>query len=320
VWLQSLPTAEGWAWDLLFFTGFAGLFILSSTNLVRLFFLWRNMKGLLDAIGSQPMMRAFSRLPSKITDVFGKYLFTQKPQLAHLQIPAHQLRLLCDEVAKDTEAPASLRSLNTTADEIETLLSQHLMHGTKRGAARRAERDVREKLNAVAALCIEALAPRGKWLAVDDAFGGGQGKEVKIVDWKDPAWVALAESVAATQVVIYMSQFFVQLRNLVWSAIVTASLLLMAATSYPFHPERLLLLGLITLSAGGIVGVLYLLIEMNRDEVVSRVTKSIPGKFSLDSGFVGSFFTYIVPTVGVLAAQLSGSFRWLLEPLLRVMK
>ena len=67
-------------------------------------------------------------------------------------------------------------------------------------------------------------------------------------------------------------------------------------------------------------GVLYVLIEMNRDEVVSRVTRTTPGKLSLDSGFIGSFFTYIVPVAGVLAAQLSGSFRWLLEPLLRVMK
>jgi hypothetical protein len=50
------------------------------------------------------------------------------------------------------------------------------------------------------------------------------------------------------------------------------------------------------------------------------VTRTTPGKFSLDSSFIGSFFTYIVPVAGVLAAQLSGSFRWLLEPLLRVMK
>jgi hypothetical protein len=121
-------------------------------------------------------------------------------------------------------------------------------------------------------------------------------------------------------VVIYVSQFFVQLRNLVWAAVITASLLLMAATSYPFHPEKLLLIGLILLSAAGMVGVLYVLIDMNRDELVSRVTRTTPGKFSFDSGFIGSFFTYIVPAAGVLAAQLSGSFRWVLEPLLRVMK
>jgi hypothetical protein len=102
--------------------------------------------------------------------------------------------------------------------------------------------------------------------------------------------------------------------------LVTSSLLLLAATSYPFHPEKLLLVGLIALSAAGMASVLYVLIDMNRDELVSRVTRTTPGKFALDSGFIGSFFTYIVPAAGVAAAQLSGSFRWLLEPLMRVMK
>lgn len=321
VWIQSLPTVEGWAWDMLFFTGFAMLFLLSTTTLVRMFFLWRAVKSLLDAIAAQPMMRAFGRLPTKVTEVFGKYLFTQKPQLSHLQVPAHQLRLLIEAVEKDPKAPDSLRNLSKTADEIDAILAEQLAAGRKRGAARRAEREVRDRLSGVAGLCLELLAPRGKVLPVDDAFGGGHGKDEGKSDTSaDPAWVALAESVAATQVVIFIAQFFVQLRNLVWGAVVTSSLLLMAATSYPFHPEKLLLMGLIGLSGASMAGIVFVLVEMNRDEVVSRVTRTTPGKFSLDSGFLGSFFTYIVPVAGVLAAQLSGSFRWLLEPLLRVMK
>ena len=59
---------------------------------------------------------------------------------------------------------------------------------------------------------------------------------------------------------------------------------------------------------------------MSRDETVSRVTRTTPGKVSLDSGFLGAFFTYVVPTLGILAAQLSGTFRWALEPILRVVK
>jgi len=320
VWIQSLPTVEGWAWDLLFFVGFAGLFLLSVTTLIRLFFLWGRVKGLLDAIAAQPMMRAFSRLPIKVTEIFGRYLFTQRPHLSHLQVPAHQLRLLVESAEKDGESPVALRELRETADKVETALAAQLAAGRARGT-RRAERAVRDRLSVAAGVCLDVLAPRGRWLGVDDAFGGGQGKDEKKVEpTAEPAWVTLAESVAATQVVIYVSQFFVQLRNLVWAAVATSSLLLLAATSYPFHPEKLLLIGLIALSGAGMASVLYVLIEMNRDEVVSRVTKTTPGRFSLDSGFLGSFFTYIVPAAGVLAAQLSGSFRWLLEPLLRVMK
>jgi hypothetical protein len=322
VWMQSLPTVEGWAWDLLFFFGFAWLFLLSTTTLVRMFFVWRKVKALLDAIAAQPMMRAFGRLPLKVTEIFGRYLFTQRPQLSHLRVPAHQLRLLVEAAEKDPESAPELRGLAATADEIDGLLTKHLDGGGRGRASRRAEREVRDRLSAVASVCLGVLAHRGKELAVDEAFGGGQGKDEKPAPTSvgEPAWVGLAESVAATQVVIYASQFFVQLRNLVWAAILTSSLLLLAATSYPFHPEKLLLIGLIALSGAGMAGVLYVLIEMNRDEVVSRVTKTTPGKFSLDSGFLGSVFTYIVPVAGILTAQLSGSFRWLLEPLLRVMK
>ena len=50
---------------------------------------------------------------------------------------------------------------------------------------------------------------------------------------------------------------------------------------HTFHPERLLLVCLMGLTGSGIAGVLYLLIEMNRDELVSRISKTTPGKFSL---------------------------------------
>jgi hypothetical protein len=97
-------------------------------------------------------------------------------------------------------------------------------------------------------------------------------------------------------------------------------LLLFAVTSYQFYPEKLLLMGLLILSGVGLLGVLYVLIEMNRNDVVGKVSKGPSGKMSFDTGILGSVFTYIVPTVGVLAAQLSGSFRLALEPLLRVLK
>ncbi len=100
---------------------------------------------------------------------------------------------------------------------------------------------------------------------------------------------------------------------------ICSALLLLAATCYPFHPEHVLLTCLLGLTGGSIVAVVYLLIDMNRDELVSRISRTSQGKF-FDSGFIGSFLTYIVPIVGVLVAQLSGSFRWLLEPIMRVMK
>jgi hypothetical protein len=322
-WLQSLPTVEGWSWDGLFFAGFCLLFALNLSILVRLFFVWRSTKRLLNAIALIPMMRAFGRLPAKVADLFGKYLFTQKPRLEHMQLPLHQLRLLT-EAAHGPEAPAELAELRHIADALERRLQEGLDAPGGKTASHRAERDLRGKLSAVAASCLTALAPRWKALPVEDAYGEGVAKasDDKPKEGVNPeeAWVPLAENVVAAQIIIYLSQFFAQVRGLAVAVVVCTSLLLLSATSYPFHPERLLLLFLLGLSGAGLAAVVWVLFDMNRDEVVSRILKTTPGKISLDSGVVGSFLTYVVPAVGILTAQLSGSFRWLLEPIMHVMK
>ena len=324
LWMQSLPSVEGWSWDGLFFTGFWILFALSATTLVRLYYLWRQTKALLGAISLVPMMRAFAHLPAKTADLFGKYLSTQRPKLEHLQLPLHQLRLLADAAAKDPEAPAEFTGLDRVTDALEKRLLEGLDEATDRNVAQRAERDLRGKLSAVAAGCLAALAPRWKNLSVDEAYGEGtaKGKDdpSKVPTSTEPAWVPIAENVVATQIIIYVAQFFAQLRSLVVATMVCSSLLLLSATSYPFHPERLLLICLMGLSGAGIAAVIWVLLEMNRDEVVSRILKTTPGKLSFDSGIVSSFLTYVVPTIGLLTAQLSGSFRWLLDPILHVMK
>ena len=190
-------------------------------------------------------------------------------------------------------------------------------HGRRgRGVDPRRRRiGARAKLAAAAATCLRVLGPRWKTLPVDDAFGAA---ETPAAD--DPAWVGHAEGLAAAQALAYLGPTFAQVRNLVWAALVVPSLLLVAATSYPFHPEKLLLLGLVALCAAGVGAVVVVMVKMNRDEFVSRVARTTPGRLAFDAGFVGSMMTYVVPVLGVVAAQLSGSFRWALEPLLRVLK
>jgi len=317
IWLQSLPTVEGWSWDGLFYVGFWSLYALTVSILLRLFFLWRHTKRLLDGIALIPMMRSFARLPQKVSEVFGKYLLTKKPKIEHLHLPIHQLRLLAEAVEKTPDAPVELRGLNQISDALDKRLREGLADQSGKTSVRHVERDLRGKLSAVSAGCLAALAPRWNSLPVEEAFGNAPATATPS---SEPAWVPLAENVVATQITLYLGQFFAQLRGLLVAAMVCLSFLLLASTSYPFHPEHLLLISLLGLSGAGIAGVFWVLLEMNRDEVVSRVLKTTPGKFSLDSGFIGSFVTYIVPVVGLLTAQLSGSFRWILEPLMRVMK
>jgi hypothetical protein len=331
VWLQSLPTIESWAWDAIFFLGFSLLFSLCIATLIHLFSVWSYLRKMLEAIAMIPMIRGFNKMPVKITEIFGKYLVTSSPNLAHIQYPTHQLRSLADAVSNDPDAPEGLNWVPTIARSIESDFQDQIALDSK--STQEDENRLRDEFSTVSRQCIHALMPNWKTLSIDEAFGGAYADaqptlaQVMLAQQQqapppkpEPAWKNLAEAVISTQVVVYLSQFFIHLRNLVWALLLSASLLLLAATSYPFHPERLLLFCLLGLIGASVGAVLYVLISMNRDEILSRIAKTTPGKFSLDSGFIGSFLTYIVPTVGILAAQLSGSFRWILEPILRVLK
>jgi len=133
-------------------------------------------------------------------------------------------------------------------------------------------------------------------------------------------WVHLAEDLVAIQVVIYLSQFFIQLRNMAWSMIVCGSLLLLGVTSYPFQPERLILLLWLALVGAVIAAILYVLVRINQDELVSRISRTTPNRFTFDWGFASSLLTYVVPMAGIVLIQMSGAFRFMLEPLVRVLR
>jgi len=315
LWRHSLPTVEGNAWDILFAVGFMGIYVFVSLTIFQMVTLWRQTKGLLTTIAKMPLMRVFSRLPERVSAVITKHLYSRSAQPMMLKIAVHQLRQLADAAKADPSAPESIRELGVIAERAETRLLEFTnpTHGNAGNPAE--EVALRDMLSGATATGLAALSTRWKSLPTDEAFGAtpAAGSETS------PAWVVRAEEMAATQLVNYLGQFFIQLRSLMLAVMVCSSLLLMSATSYPFHPERLLLMFMLGLVGAGLGCVAYVFLDMSRDEAIGRIAKS-NGRFSMDAGFMGSFFTYIVPMLGILAAQLSGTFRWALEPILRVVK
>lgn len=317
VWRQSLPTVEGLSWDAAFAVGFWAVYAFAALTLLELLMLWRQTKQLLAVVAELPMMRVFARLPAKVSAVVTKHLYTRGTQPLLLQMTTHQLRLLADAAA-DPEAPGPVRNLAPLADEAEARLRAFANPARGKVGDPADEAALRDVLSDGAARALRALAPRWKSLPTDEAFGGSPAAATAATS--EPAWVGRAEELAATQLVNYLSQYFIQLRSLMLSALVCSSLLLLAATCYPFHPERLLLVFLLGLVGAGVAAVMYVFMDMSRDEAVSRVAKTTPGRLSLDSGVLSPLVTYVLPTLGILTAQLSGTFRWALEPILRVVK
>ena len=99
--------------------------------------------------------------------------------------------------------------------------------------------------------------------------------------------------------------------------------LLLAVNSYPFPYQERLMLGIGLLIGALVVTILMIVVGFNRDELISRIANTAPNQTKLNPNLVGSFLTYIVPLVGVLAAfsfDTSDTLRSLLDPILRHMR
>jgi hypothetical protein len=125
------------------------------------------------------------------------------------------------------------------------------------------------------------------------------------------------------EIIRYLSQFIVQLRNLLVCLTLSSVLLLLAATVYPFFPQQQLLLFLTVLSVGTAAVIVSFLVQLNRDELVSRITRSTPNRFTPDFSFLQGTFVYVLPIVAGLMVQfplVTSTLRSLLDPLFHIIK
>ena len=142
----------------------------------------------------------------------------------------------------------------------------------------------------------------------------------------DPAirhWLTRAEDFVALEVAVYLGRFFAQLRNLIFYLSVIPFLFLLTVSSYPFQPQRLwlylsvVLIGLITVS------VLSIILQIERDEMVSRIMKTTPNQLNFHWPFLSHLLIYAVPLLGILVAMSSDMsdlvHSWI-DPLLQLMK
>jgi len=152
--------------------------------------------------------------------------------------------------------------------------------------------------------------------SVADPLGNGRWQAIQ-------NWLCLAEDFIAIEVVAYLSRFFVQLkflaRCLVWGPL----LAILAIVSYPFHPQRLLLLVagffIVAVAAAGI----WVFIRIEKNEVVSRILKTTPNRLNFSWEFIRSVTLALVPLLGLLAAassDLSNLLHTLLDPLYGMFK
>ena len=121
----------------------------------------------------------------------------------------------------------------------------------------------------------------------------------------------------------FASECTVQLKNLAQFLAAGPLLLLLAVSSYPFQPQRFLVITAWALLIAVSAGLLWTYIQMEHNEVLSRVSKTPPDKVTWSWSFVTQIMTVIVPLLGAILTQfpyVSDAINQWLQPILRVLK
>jgi hypothetical protein len=137
-------------------------------------------------------------------------------------------------------------------------------------------------------------------------------------------WLRLAEDLLAVQVVSYINRLFPHLRNALLFCTFGFIAALLTFSTYPFQPQRFLMMSVWLFILGTLPITLYVLVQMNRDDVLSRLGKSEPGRVTFDRRFMSQIVLYgVLPLLSLVATQFPGvrgvAFSWL-ESLLKTLK
>ncbi|HUI25030.1 MAG TPA: hypothetical protein VL403_03010 [Candidatus Kryptonia bacterium] len=348
-WLRSrfLPTFDGAGFDRLVQVAFALLYGGVAFAGVQLFSLWYHMRRLLRCLALHPMKAAFIAFPKEIGQLLRRRLYAHVPTVTDLQLPLQQWRALalafrrlpppgmdgslyCHLADIDPDRVASgvddARRAMEGAAEAEERFRSDLDAAASRWSRVPATRSgVRPLLSAAATQLMAVLQLRWQRGALPrpaadvSSKADGRAPDLSPVE----AWLRQAEDFVVIEVVTFLTQNFVHLRNLLMMTTLGMLMMLLTVSSYPFQPQRLLQLFTWSVILPTVGGVITMLVQMDRNEVLSRITGTEPNEIRLDHAFVSSIVTYgVLPVLTLLATMFPqlGGLWGAIEPITRVFK
>jgi hypothetical protein len=78
-------------------------------------------------------------------------------------------------------------------------------------------------------------------------------------------------------------------------------------SSYPYQPQSLLRLILLLVLLGSVGAFVVVLVQMNRNEVLSRIARTEPGQITWNATFILNLLTFgVVPLLTLLSSEFPG--------------
>jgi hypothetical protein len=173
------------------------------------------------------------------------------------------------------------------------------------------------------ALCAGA---RSGVVELDVDEPAGTGEEAKARAAPPPArcgWAEVAQEFAALYVVDYVAWVLRHVRYLALGLVVPLALTTALLASYPFEPETFVKTVFFSLMAASVVAVTAILVQINRDATVSRITGTTPGEVNWDARLVLNLLVvFAVPALTLLSSyfpQVGGVVGSVVAPALKAL-
>lgn len=328
VFLAGASVPGPFEWLLRF--GVVALLAATAWGVYRLLTVWEKLRECLDELSELPLLTAFERLPPRISRLTRLSLVSPRwdhaidavtaQQRGHLaQIAAHsgeEMRLAFGEAAaveaerfaEGGAAPVAWR------DEVTRLERLAFVLGTV-WQMQPTETDI-EAVEKELGRLTEQAAKSGEPVTVST------GSLVRRT-FTGPAgiWLREAEEYAAVRVVEYAEWVLRHLRRLAGFLLVALLITTAMLSSYPFQPQSRAKLGLVAVLVAAVAALLLVMSQMNRNEVLSRITKTDPGRITWSTGFVVNLLLFVlVPLLALVSSEFPEArsllFGWV-EPVLR---
>ncbi|HNK44774.1 MAG TPA: hypothetical protein PKL17_08335, partial [Pseudomonadota bacterium] len=308
--------------------------------------LWSVFREFLHQLGHHPLAQSLERLPHKFIRSLGALFLEDLPELTRRQAAQEHFRLLINHM-NQLDFDRDLLPLTTVTDieKVKSLLQdlrELVPHIERETMQQGAATDVPEAQVVHASRILTQILKRF-WRArpLPGSLVAGRPGEAQLSVRPGPEqntaevyqrllpdtlhlWLRLAEDFLAIQVVTYINRLFPHLRNGLLNVTIGFVLLLLALIVYPFQPQRYLVLLSTVLLVMTVPTTMYVLAQMNRDEVLSRIAKSQPGKLTWDRAFISQIVIYgVLPLLSLIATQFpevrGAAFSWL-ETALKTLK
>ncbi len=291
------------AFDWALWLGLLSLLVSSSWAVFRLVHTWHGLERFLDVTAGTPVVNAFLRLPVDVVRVTDVGFLGFRRDGRGDQGYADELWETATRFAGD-RAPAA-------ADQRSPLAAA--LARVAQGTATRWER-----------VQLAFRAAQEGWRASRARAQGG-GKDLPLEGEPLPASRTRAlrslEEYLACEVVLFVEGYLRNLRRLCFFLFASLLILVVVSAQYPYQPRSIVALASLLLLGATVVSVFWVMVRLSRNETLSRISRTEPGRVTWDTSFVLNVVTFgVVPLLAFASSEFPAVrtflFSWA-EPLVR---